>query len=174
MDHALSVAISLTLSLGIVSVYKRLYPKPGVNKAMRRKFMFEVVELIKEKSSRQDKLNAIQSNLCMALVGLLKLNYDSTIKLDVDLDISFRRRQERDYAETLNRSARLWNIFTIESAATRGKKNTRLAAMLERLEPREADLFLKAARKELDLGLSITQLRKAFPQFLRNRRSRND
>lgn len=154
------------------SVKQYVFPKPRVVPGMKRHLVSQVIELVKAAQSRSEKLNIIQTNMSPALFGILRLNFDDELQLDVDLDVKYRPRALNDAIETLNHSTQIWKNFTKESPAVPSKKNLRFKSMLERLEPREAELFIQAAKKQLELGLTKNALKKNFPAiFTNNNRS---
>lgn len=131
---------------------------------MKRRFVFEVIEDVQRTKIRQDKLNILHTNMCPALAGILRLNFDEEIQLDVDLDISYRPRKQLDEMESLNHSAKIWRTFTNQSSMAITRKNLRFKGMLESLEPREAEVFIQAAKRQLKLGLSKLTVSKCLPE----------
>jgi hypothetical protein len=144
-----------------------MFPKPRVIKHMKRKLLSEVIKTVQDAKRRADKVNILESNMCPALVGILRMNYDETLELDIDPEITYRPRRELDVIETLNHSSKMWKSFTKESIIPKTKKNLRLKSMLERLEPREAALFLDAANRRINLGISKMVIKKCFPHIFK-------
>jgi hypothetical protein len=149
-------------------VYKTLFPRPRFEEDMKRKFVFEVIKLVQEAKRRSDKVSILHTNMGPGLAGILRLNFDATLELDVDLDMPYMARKEMDALDTLNHSSKVWSTFTKQSQIAQVRKNLRFKAMLESLEPREAELFIKAAKRELKLGLSKMTITKCLPQVFKN------
>jgi hypothetical protein len=135
---------------------------------MRRKLISDLVHEIKAETSRKKKLDIIASNMSPALIGILRLQYDMSVELDVDLNISYRKRKPRDFDVTMSRACKCWHMFTKQAPHSRVRKNGRLKAMLEALEPTEALVFIEAAQRGLGLGLSAAAIEKALPEFFTN------
>lgn len=150
------------------TVRRKVYPKPKVIKGMKSLLISQVIKNVQEAKGRSDKVNILQSNMCPALVGILRMNFDDDLELDVDLNLQYRPRKEMDWVETLNSSTKTWRGFTKQSIVPQNKKNLRLKAMLESLEPREAALFMDAANKRLRLGMSKSVLSNCFPNLFKS------
>lgn len=147
--------------------YRLLFPKPEYKEGMKRRFVFEVVKLVQEAKSRADKVNILHSNLGPGLAGILRMNFDAQLELDVDVDMPYRPRKEHDAIDTLDHSSKIWSTFTKHSRMDRTRKNLRFKSMLESLEPREAELFILAAKRQLKLGLSKVTLSKCLPEIFK-------
>lgn len=159
--------IAVCISASCVVIWKLVFPKPKKVEGMTRPLLFQVIELVKAAKGRQAKLDIIFTNMCPGLAGILRMNFDDSLELDVNLDIPFRKRKELDYLDTLNRSTQIWKSFTKQSAIPASKKNLKLKAMLESLEPRESELFLAAARQSIKLGISKHTMRRCFPDIFK-------
>lgn len=162
--YSLAVALIVTVSISV----RLLFPRPKYNEAMKRKFIFEVIKLVQDATSRSDKLDILHTNMCPGLTGILRLNFDQDLRLDVDLDVAYRPRREHDVLETLNHSAKIWHTFTKESQLPQVRKNLRFKSMLESLDPREAETFIQAAKKQIKIGLSKATLKHCLPQVFKN------
>lgn len=159
--------IAICISCSCVAIWRLLFPKPKKIDGMSRQLLFQVIDLVKAAKGRQAKLDIIFTNMCPGLAGLLRMNFDDSLELDVNLDIPFRKRKELDFLDTLNHSSQIWKSFTKQSAIPASKKNLKLKAMLESLEPREAELFLEAARKNIKLGISKRTIKVCLPQIFK-------
>lgn len=159
--------IAVCISASCVVVWKLAFPKPKKVEGMTRLLLFQVIELVKAAKGRQDKLDILFTNMCPGLAGILRMNFDESLELDVNLHVPFRKRKELDFLDTLNHSTQIWRSFTKQSAIPTSKKNLKLKAMLESLEPREAELFLEAAKKNIKLGISKHTLRRCFPDIFK-------
>lgn len=160
------VSAYVLLLCTIAVAWKFLHPRPGFNESMKKRYLSDAIKLVQEAKGRQEKLDILNTNMCSALIGILRMNFDKTLQLDVDLNVLYRPRKKYDSCESLNRASKRWSQFTTESKMPTFKKNIRLRAMLEKLEPGEAELFLIAARRELKLGISAQALQRSFPKVL--------
>ncbi len=149
--------------------WKLQYPKPRVKETMKRKLISEVIELVIKTKSRKEKVDIIKSNLCRGLVGILRLNFDADLKLDIDLEVKYRANRKNVWDETLNHSSKTWAVYLAAAPYQRSKKNLKFRSMLERLEPREAQLFLDAANRKLSLGISRHTLSRCFPEIFKTK-----
>lgn len=145
-----------------------MFPKPRTIPDMKRHLLFEVIEQVKATKKRQEKIDILHTNMCPGLAGILRMNFDHTLELDINLDLQYRERRERDFLDTLNHSSQMWRSFTKQSSIPQSRKNIRLRAMLESLEPREARLFLDAAKQNIRLGISKATLKRCFPQIFKS------
>jgi hypothetical protein len=161
-----SLAAAALVVTGVA--YRFLFPRPRYIEAMKRKFVHEVIQLVQSAKGRSEKINILHTNMGSGLAGILKMNFDQQFELDVDIDMTYRPRQERDTLDTLDHSSKVWVTFTNQSKMDLVRKNHRFRCMLESLEPREAQLFLQAAKKQIKLGVSKLTLTKCFPQIFKN------
>lgn len=163
------VALIVGSIISCATVWRLVFPKPKTVNSMKRMLLSDVIKLVQETKPRADKVNILQTNMCPGLIGILRMNFDESLELDVDLNVEYRPRKELDFLNTLNHSSKTWKSFTKESAIPRSKKKLKLKAMLESLEPREALLFLEAANRNLKLGISKTVLNKCFPNLFKDK-----
>lgn len=164
------LALSIGLLLSCIAASRVIFPKPKVVESLKRHFLSEVFDLVKETKSRSAKVNIIQTNMCPGLAGLLKMNFDDELELDIDtIDVFYVPRRSKDYLLTLNKSSKMWACFTKSWPSSKARKNLKLRAMLESLEPREAELFLLAANKKLNLGIPKIVLKTCFSKIFKPR-----
>lgn len=155
--------------LGARVVYRFVFPKPKVMSEMKRKLVSDVIKSAQDAPSKYLKVNILESNMSPALIGILRMNYDENFTLDVDLDIAYKPPKHKECMISMNRAARSWHLFTEDSHLSRAIKNRKFKTMLESLDPREAALFLQAARKEIDIGLTKLVMRRCFAKLLKSR-----
>jgi hypothetical protein len=163
MYYSLPVALIVAARISL----RLLFPRPKYNETMKRKYIFEVISLTQEAKSRGEKVDILHTNMSAGLAGILRLNFDPDLFLDVDLDAPYLKRKEHDELETLSHSSKLWHTFTKDSNVPEVRKNLRFKSMLERLEPREAATLIQAAKKQIKIGLSKATLKQCFPQILK-------
>lgn len=156
------IIIALILSWNIQ------FPKPKVDEKMKRKLVSDVIKLIQNTKSRRQKVNIIKTNLGKGLVGILRLNYDKSLQLDVDLDLELDLGRNGTPIQSLNKASNIWASFLTTAPHPRSRKNIRFKIMLEGLEPCEALLFLEAAKRNIDLGISRFTLKRCFPQIFKS------
>lgn len=161
-----TIQIVLVL-LSLIVCWRIQFPRPKVRPYMKRRLVSDVVKLIQETKSRKQKVDIIKTNLSQALVGILRLNFDSTLELDIDLDLPFDFGRNGTPIQSLSRSSVIWKSFLKTAPHPRSRKNIRLKVMIEGLEPVEAKLFLDAAARKLDLGISRFTLRRCFPEIFK-------
>lgn len=166
MFSDLFVEISIII-ISLIFCWRIQFPRPKVDEKMKRKLVSDVIKLIQSTKSRRDKVNIIKTNLGKGLVGILRLNYDKSLELDVDLDLDFDFGRNGSPIQSLNKSANIWASFLNNAPHPRSRKNIRFKTMIEGLDPSEALLFLEAANRKIDLGISRFTLRRCFPQIFK-------
>lgn len=132
---------------------------------MKPRYTYQILELIESAKGRSEKLKLIKLYANPGLINILRLNFDTSISFDINLDVEFRPLPKRFDELSVAQSSRLWWGLRKESRLTQQAKQRKLISMLERMEPNDAKAFIQAAKHKLNVGLTAKTLQKAFPEY---------
>lgn len=139
---------------------------------MARLSIAEVVSKLQNSQSKTERLEILKNNDSVALRGILRMNYDNSLKLSLPEGAPPYKKSHMPVGfgeTTLLASSRSWYVFSKESAPTvlQSKREFLFIKLLESLDPAESTILLLAKDKKLDLGLTKKVIDEVFPGLIR-------
>lgn len=138
----------------------------------------EVVDKLRQARTKSERLSILKNNDCAALRGLLRMNFDASLKLALPDGIPpFQKLNcPPGFGDTtLKASARGWYVFSKDLAPSlkQSKRESLFINLLEKLDPREAEILINAKDRKLDLGLTKKVIDEVFPGLIRSESTKN-
>lgn len=133
----------------------------------------EIVKLLQNAGSKSDRVEILKTNDCSALRGILRMNYDAELKMDLpEGEPPYKKNSRPDgFGETtLKASSRGWYVFSKQCAPNlkQSRREAIFISLLESLSEQEAQIFLQAKDRKLDLGLTKKVIDEAFPGLIKS------
>jgi len=146
---------------------------------MAKMSIAEVVTELQKCQTKTERINILKSNDSSALRGLLRMNYDANLKLSLPEGVPPYKKADvpQGFGEsTLLSTAKGWYIFTQQGAPNlkQSKREYLYIKLLESLDPVEANIFILAKDKKLDLGLTKLVINEIFPDLIQAESVKND
>jgi hypothetical protein len=138
----------------------------------------EVVDKLEKARTKSERLDILKANDCGALRGILRMNFDASLKLALPEGTPPFKKSASPVGfgdTTLKASAKGWYVFSKELAPslTQTKRESIFISLLEKLDAREAEILLSAKDKKLDLGLTKKLIDEVFPGLIRSESTKN-
>ncbi len=112
----------------------------------------EVFTNLGRKNDRESRAKVLLDNDSLALRTLMRLNFDSTIKLNINEEIEYEEAEE---AKTTLHKVTMDYASLTDLRASKDRNSNQFKAILESLDPREAKILNAAKQKKLAVrGLS--------------------
>jgi len=112
----------------------------------------EVFTNLGRKNDRESRAKVLLDNDSLALRTLMRLNFDSTIKLNINEEIEYEEAEE---AKTTLHKVTMDYASLTDLRASKDRNSNQFKAILESLDPREAKILFAAKDKNLRMrGLS--------------------
>lgn len=133
----------------------------------------EVFKKINEARFNGDRVFILRQNDSMALKGLLKMNYDQSLVLDLPPGAPPHKKKKvpNGFGDTtLLTSAKTWYVFSrkLSPNLPQTKREFLFITLLESLDPQEAEILLQAKDRKLKLNLTAKVINEAFPDLIKN------
>lgn len=133
----------------------------------------EIVDRLKQARTKIERVEILKNNDCVALRGLLRMNYDSSLKLALpDGEPPYKKStQPVGFGETtLKATAKSWYVFSKDLApgVKQSKRESLFISLLESLDAKEAQILVSAKDQKLDLGLTKKVIDEVFPGLIRS------
>lgn len=146
---------------------------------MTKMSIAEVVSKLQKAQTKTERLELLKKNDSMALRGILRLNYDESLKLSLPLGEPPYKKPtvpEGFGQTTLLASAKSWYVFSRQTAPNlkQSKREFLFIQLLENLDPVEANILLLSKDRKLDLGLTKLVIDEVFPGLIREESVKND
>lgn len=138
----------------------------------------EVVDKLEKAQTKSERLDILKANDCGALRGLLRMNFDASLKLALPEGVPPFRKSTSPVGfgeTTLKASAKGWYVFSKELAPTlnQTKRESIFISLLEKLDAKEAEILLNAKDRKLNLGLTKKLIDEVFPGLIRSESTKN-
>ena len=139
------------------------------------KNLYEVFDEFEEAKSKKDRMNIIEKNLSKVLVDVFELTYHPKCEwLLNEIPDGYKIAQDNIPGLSGNQlSTELRRMYLFQKGnpaaeqLTPQKRNELLLQLLERLEPREAEVVMGILNKDLGVrGLDYKFIKEAFPTLL--------
>lgn len=133
----------------------------------------EVVDRLKSAKSKTERVQILKENDSNALRGILRMNFDKTLTLDLPKGEPPFKKLEVPPGfgkTTLKASSTGWYVFVKELSPDlrQSKRESIFISLLESLEPKEASILVQAKDRKLDLGLTQKVIDEAFPGLIKS------
>lgn len=131
----------------------------------------EVFDQINAARFNGDRVFILKKNDSMALRGLLRMQYDSSLVIDLPPGVPPYTKKNVPVGfgdSTLLTSARTWYVFSKSSSPNlpQSKREFLFITLLEALDPKEAEILLLAKDRKLKLNLTTKVINEAFPGLI--------
>lgn len=138
----------------------------------------EIVDKLEKARTKSERLDILKANDCGALRGLLRMNFDASLKLALPQGVPPFKKSAAPTGfgdTTLKASAKGWYVFTKELAPslTQTKRESIFISLLEKLDSKEAEILLNAKDRKLDLGLTKKLIDEVFPGLIRSENTKH-
>lgn len=132
----------------------------------------EVFEQINNVRFNGDRVFILRQNDSMALRGLLRMNYDKSLIIDLPAGIPPYNKKKVPVGfgdTTLITSAKTWYVFSKAASPNlaQAKREFLFITLLEALDPKEAEILLLAKDRKLKLNLTTKVINDAFPGLIK-------
>ena len=132
----------------------------------------EVCEKLTNAKTKPERVDILKKNDTQALRGILRMNYDTSLVLALPEGIPPYTPLNRPsgFGETtLKASAKGWYVFVKDAApdVRQSKRESLFISLLESLDPKEAEILLKAKDRKLELGLTKKVIEEVFPGLIK-------
>lgn len=108
--------------------------------------IYEILESVAAAATREEKMHVIVDNDCLGLRDILKLNFNSDIKVYVDKNVKWSPSES--HSESLkNITKYLVPLTTGDIEKTRATKSYK--AMLEQIHPMDSQVLINAVKGKL-------------------------
>ncbi len=112
----------------------------------------EVFTELRKMNNGKDKAKVLLDNDSLGLRTLMRLNFDSTIKLNINEEIEYEEAEE---AKTTLHKVTMGYASLTDLRASKDRNSNQFKDILESLDPREAKILFAAKDKNLRMrGLS--------------------
>ena len=112
----------------------------------------EVFTELRKMNNGKDKAKVLLDNDSLGLRTLMRLNFDPTIKLNINEEIEYEEAEE---AKTTLHKVTMGYASLTDLRASKDRNSNQFKAILESLDPREAKILFAAMNKDLRMrGLS--------------------
>ena len=112
----------------------------------------EVFTELRKMNNGKDKAKVLLDNDSLGLRTLMRLNFDPTIKLNINEEIEYEEAEE---AKTTLHKVTMGYARLTDLRASKDRNSNQFKAILESLDPREAKILFAAMNKDLRMrGLS--------------------
>ena len=112
----------------------------------------EVFTELRKMNNGKDKAKVLLDNDSLGLRTLMRLNFDPTIKLNINEEIEYEEAEE---AKTTLHKVTMGYASLTDLRASKDRNSNQFKAILESLDPREAKILFAAKDKNLRMrGLS--------------------
>jgi hypothetical protein len=133
----------------------------------------EVFKKINEVRFNGDRVFILKKNDTLALRGLLRMNYDHSLKISLPEGAPPYKKKNVPAGfgdTTLLSSAKTWYVFSKELAPTlaQSKREFLFISLLESLDPVEAEIMILAKDRKLNLNLTAKVINDAFPDLIKD------
>lgn len=133
----------------------------------------EVFKKINEVRFNGDRVFILRQNDSMALRGLLKMNYDQSLVLDLPPGAPPYKKKKVPVGfgdTTLLTSAKTWYVFSrkLSPNLPQAKREFLFITLLESLDPQESEILLQAKDRALKLNLTAKVINEAFPDLIKD------
>lgn len=133
----------------------------------------EVFEQLNNARFNGDRVFILKKNDSMALRGLLRMNYDKSLVIDLPPGVPpySKKKVPVGFGDTtLLTSAKTWYVFSksLSPNLAQAKREFLFITLLEALDPKEAEILLLAKDKKLTLNLTAKVINDAFPDLIKN------
>lgn len=131
----------------------------------------EVVKCLQNAQTKNERTEILKNNDSSALRGILRMNYDSSLKLALPEGAPPYKvaTVPQGFGETtLLSSYKSWYVFVREAAPNikQTKREFLFIKLLESLDPVEANIMILAKDKKLNLGLTKMVIDEVFPGLI--------
>jgi len=133
--------------------------------------IFELVEKLEHAKNKTERIELLKHNDSLAIRGLLRMNFDSTLVLDLPEGIPPFKVNSAPVGmgdTTLKASAKGWYVFTkkLSPSLKQSRREQMFINLLERLDSKESKILLDAKDRKLDLGLTKKIINEVFPGLI--------
>lgn len=133
----------------------------------------EVVQLLKSAKTKNERVEILRKNDTPALRGILRMNYDASLTLALPEGAPPYKPMSapQGFGDTsLKASVKGWYVFVKENAPKmkQSKRESLFISLLETLDSVEAEIFIAAKDKKLDLGLTKKAIDEVFPGLIKS------
>lgn len=137
-----------------------------------RNSIAEVFDELKKARFNGDRIFILRKNDSLALRGLIKMNYDKSLKLSLPEGVPPYKKKVVPVGfgdTTLLTSAKSWYVFSRESSPNlpQSKREFLFISLLESLDPKEAEILLQAKDRKLQLNLTAKVIGEVFPGLVK-------
>jgi hypothetical protein len=131
----------------------------------------ELVEKLQNAKTKNERIELLKNNDSLALRGLLRMNFDSSLTLDLPAGIPPFKVNSAPVGmgdTTLKASAKGWYVFSkkLSPNLKQSKRESIFINLLERLDSKESKILLDAKDKKLDLGITKKIINEVFPGLI--------
>lgn len=132
----------------------------------------EVVDKLKTAKNSNERIDILKNNDSHALRGILRMNYDKSLVLDLPEGIPPHKVNPNPVGfgdTTLKASAKGWYVFSKQLCPNikQSKRESIFINLLEMLDSRESKILIDAKDRKLDLGLSKRIIEDVFPNLIK-------
>lgn len=138
----------------------------------------DIVDKLRSAKTKTERVEILKTNDSSALRGILRMNFDDELTLDLpDGTPPFKKLDVPPGMgnTTLKASVTGWYVFskTLSPTLKQSKRENIFISLLESLEPREAEILIRAKDKLLDLGLTKKVIDEVFPGLIKSNGTKN-
>lgn len=138
---------------------------------MSKMSIAEIVKSLQNAQNKTERLNILKNNDSSALRGILRMNYDTALKLSLpegEPPYKKSNNPEGFGDTTLLSSHKSWYVFVKDLSPNlkQAKREFLFIKLLESLDPTEAQILLSAKDKKLNLGLTKMVIDEVFPGLI--------
>lgn len=135
------------------------------------KRIHEIIELVSEAKTREEKISILKQNESIALKDVLKGTYDSNVEWNLpEGKPPYEPAEESSVPTNLLKQTKQFNQFVKGGPGDKlpaFKRERIFIRLIEQVHPKDADLLLKmVAKKQLAKGVTKKLAQEAFPGLI--------